>query len=59
MYLVEGWNLLKGFKARIYVEQDAKPKYFQAHLVLYLLKAKIKTKIKTKIKEQLDKIAKE
>ena len=47
----EGLGLLKGFKARIYVEQDAKPKYFKACSVHYSLKAKIEA--------QLDKLVKE
>ena len=51
MVFQEGLDLLKRFKARIYVEQDAKPKYFKAHSVPYSLKAKIEA--------QLDKLVKE
>ena len=47
----ESLGLLKGFKARIYVEQDAKPKYFKAHSVPYSLKAKIEAQLDKLIKE--------
>ena len=47
----EGLGLLKGFKARIYVEQDAKPKYFKARSVPYSLKAKIEAQLDKLIKE--------
>ena len=47
----EGLGLLKGLKAKIYVEQDARPKYFRAHSVPYSLKVKIEN--------QLDKLVKE
>ena len=43
--------LLKGFKARIYVEQDAKPKYFKACSVPFLLKAKIEAHLNKLVKE--------
>ena len=39
--------LLKGFKAKIYVEQDARPKYFKARSVPYSLKAKSEDQLET------------
>ena len=40
MVFQEVLGLLKGFKARIYVEQDAKPKYFKARSVPSFIKSK-------------------
>ena len=47
----EGLGLLWGYKAKIHIDPNATPKYFKAHLVPYLLKAKIE--------EQLEKLVKE